>query len=259
MLARCLVPLALLLCLAFAPGASAETTGEPTGDQPSGCVQPGDADADNVSEEDLCQTDGGAGGGGQSCEPTPEPGTTGGGTEPGGDQTADAGDASADPAGDGDTGGDAAEDPAIDLPFEAQREYRDFCEMPEFDRGFLRRTWRFGGDATSFGDGILTMTVTSPPRVPARFREQASRFLGLEVAVVLGRRTDVVSARRARRSSRGGRRGGRGGNRRVSPRALSRAGRVQVQGKLLPPSRWRQDANGQRIPTIRASRVTIGG
>lgn len=248
MLARYLVPLALLLCLAFAPGASAETTGEPTGDQPSGCVQPGDADADNVSEEDLCQT----GGGGQSCEPTPEPGTTGGGTEPGGDQTAGAGDASADPAGDG----DAAEDPAIDLPFEARREYRDFCEMPEFDRGFLRRTWRFGGDATSFGDGILTMTVTSPPRVPARFREQASRFLGLEVAVVLGRRTDVVSARRARRSSRGGR---RGGNRRMSPRALRRAGRVQVQGKLLPPSRWRQDANGQRIPTIRASRVTIGG
>ena len=251
MLARYLLPLALLICLAVAPTAMARNGEDAPGEEPATCVQPGDADADNVPEEDLCQTEEG-GETPQSCEPAPEPGATPPAGEGEGD-TDDAGEA--DDPGEAEDAGAEEEDELVDLPFESQREYRDFCEMPDFDRGFLRRSWRFGGDATSFGDGLLTMIITSPPRVPARFREQAARLVGLEVAVELGRRTDVVSARRARRSSRGGR---RGSTRRVSRRALRRAGRVQVQGKLLPPSRWRQDANGQRIPTIRATKITIG-
>lgn len=256
MLARYLLPLALLICLAAAPTALAGNDEDAAGNEPSTCVQPGDADADNVSEEDLCETDQGTGDGAGApnpCGPAPEPGGNAPAGEPGEDPPGEAGDAGDDAADEGDEP-DLPQEPV--LPFESGREYRDFCETPEFEAGFLRRAWRFGGEATSFGDGVLTLTVGSAPRVPARFREQAGRLVGLEVAVLVGRRTDVVSARRARRSSRRGR---RGGARRVSQRSLRRAGRVQVQGKLLPPSRWRQDSNGQRVPTVRATKITLGG
>lgn len=254
MLVRYLLPLALLICLAAAPTALAANDEDAPGGEPATCVQPSDADADNVSEEDLCETGEAGGGAGEpgACAPTPPPGNEPGGTPPGetGGEPGEAGDEPGDDAGEGD------EPDEIDLPFESRREYRDFCETPAFEAGFLRRAWRFGGEATGFGDGVLTIRVGSAPRVPARFREQAGRLVGLEAAVLVGRRTDVVSARRARRSSRGGR---RGSARRVSQRSLRRAGRVQVQGKLLPPSRWRQDANGQRIPTVRATKITLGG
>ena len=275
MRARYLLPLALLICLAVAPTALARNNEHAPGQEPAACVHPSDADADNVSEEDLCETEEGAAGEGGTpageggapageggapageggapnpCEPAPAPGANAG-EEPG--ETPEGEDPPADEAAEGDA---SAEDAGYErlLPFESGREYRDFCEMPDFDRGFLRRTWRFGGDATSFGDGVLTMIIGSAPRVPARFREQAGRLVGLEVAVLVGRRTRLVSPRSARGSSRRGR---RGSARRVAIRALQRAGRVRVEGKLLHPSRWRQDANGQRIPTIRATKVTIG-
>lgn len=255
MLARYLLPLALLICLAVAPTAVASNDEDAPGDEPATCVQPGDSDADNVSEEDLCETDQGTGDGAGTadpCAPTNEPGGDAPGNEPAENAPGNAGDAGDDPADEGDEP-DLPQEPV--LPLEQSREYRDFCETPEFEAGFLRRAWRFGGEATGFGDGVLTLTVGSAPRVPARFREQAGRLVGLEMAVLVGRRTDVVSARRARRSSRGGR---RGSARRVSQRSLRRAGRVAVQGKLLPPSRWRQDANGQRVPTVRATKITLG-
>ena len=248
MLPRYLLPLALLICLVAAPAALANNGGDQPGNEQPACVPAGDADADNVSQEDVCQGNEGTPPP-QSCEPAPEPA----GEQPTGEEAAqeeaDAGDDETADAGDElDLPGDPL------LPFESGREYRDFCEAPEFDQGFLRRTWRFGGEASGFGDGVLTTVIGTAPRVPARFREQAERLVGLEVAVVVGRRTDLVAARRARGARRGAR---RGSSRRVSRRTLRRAGRVQIQGKLLPPSRWRQDANGQRIPTIRASRITL--
>jgi hypothetical protein len=251
---RLLLALALVLLLAVAPPALARAEGAPANDR-AGCVDPGDADADNVPEEDLCSTERG-GGTSDPCAPPPPTGDQpAGGT---GDQQAGESDddpAEQPPADDGETE-ESPDDDELDLPIEAAREYRDFCEEPVFDQGFLRRAWRFGGDASSFSGGVLTLTVRSTPRVPARFREQAGRLAGLEFAVVVSRRTRLVSAGAARRSSRRGR---RSGGRRVTERALRQAGRVRVDGKLLPPSRWRRDADGRRVPTVRASKITLGG
>ena len=49
------------------------------------------------------------------------------------------------------------------------------------------------------------------------------------------------------------------GLKRVSAQALEDANRALVHGKLLPPSKWQEDADGEPTPTIRAKKVHITG
>ena len=240
--------LALCLCLALAPAALANVDDAPP-EEPAacpaeldGCDQPGGDDAEQRpggEQPERCRPDG-------DDEPAGEDGQEDA-DEPAGDDAADEPDSDAESA--DDEVGDPQAEAETALPAPG---FRDFCEAPVFDRGFLRRNWRVGGDATGFSDGVLGMTVTSIPRVPARFREQAGRLEGLQLAVVVSRRTQLSRTRT--RTARGA---GRRGSRRVSPGTLERARRVKVEGKLLPPSRWRRDADGLRVPTVRASRVTV--
>lgn len=226
--------LAFCLCLALAPTALANDEEAPPEDPAAcpaeldGCDAPG---GDEDGEPEACRPDG-------QDEPAGEDGEA---DEPAGDDVEDAEDADDEEVGDP----QAEAETALPAPG-----FRDFCEAPVFDRGFLRRRWRVGGHVTGFGDGVLGVTVTSIPRVPARFREQAGRLEGLQLAVVISRRTKLSRTRTARGA-------GRRGSRRVSPETLERARRVKVEGKLLPPSRWRRDADGLRVPTVRASRVTV--
>lgn len=226
MLTRGLISLALLLGLALAPAAMAEP--EPVTEDPAGCIPPDDADADNVSEEDLCAPAGGEDDGAAACEP--------GAGEPPVEEGEDV---------------ELEEEGEAGAPSEAAPEYRDFCEPPAFDPGFLRRAWRFNGDAAGFSGGVLKLTISGIPGVPAAFREQADALVGLEVAVVVGSRTRLEPARAARGSR-------RKRARRVTGRTLQRAGRVRVAGKLLAPERWRTDADGRRVPTVRATRIALG-
>lgn len=232
--------LAICLCLALAPTAVANVPAEDPAVCPSeldGCNEP-------ESDEDGEQSEG---------EDDPEA------CEPAGEDAED--ESAGDDEGDGSAGDEPDEDEVGEPRAEAETAlpapgFRDFCEAPVFDRGFLRRKWRVGGDATGFSDGVLGVTVTSIPRVPARFRQQAARLEGLQLAVVISRRTKL-SRSRTRTRTRAARGAGRRGSRRVSPGTLERARRVKVEGKLLPPSRWRRDADGLRVPTVRASRVTV--
>ena len=217
--------LALCLCLALAPTALANNEEAPP-EEPAACPQ--GQDEPPAAEDDEADADEPAGDDDAGEEPEVD-------EEPGDDE-----------AGDDEVGDPQAEaETALPAPG-----FRDFCEAPVFDRGFLRRKWRVGGDATGFAEGVLSVTVTSIPRVPARFREQAGRLEGLQLAVVVNRRTKLSRTRTARGAR-------RRGSRRVSPGTLERARRVKVEGKLLPPSRWRRDADGLRVPTVRASRVTV--
>lgn len=234
--------LAICLCLALAPTALANQ-GEAPADDPAACPAGLDDCNEPGGDEDGEQSEGEDDP--EACEPDGEDGQEG----EDGEQDAD------EPVGD-DAGDELAGDDELGEP-QAEAEtalpapgFRDFCEAPVFDRGFLRRKWRVGGDATGFSDGVLGVTVTSIPRVPARFREQAGRLEGLQLAVVVSRRTKLSRTRTARGAR-------RRGSRRVSPGTLERARRVKVEGKLLPPSRWRRDAEGLRVPTVRASRVTV--
>jgi hypothetical protein len=43
----------------------------------------------------------------------------------------------------------------------------------------------------------------------------------------------------------------------VGRKALDDADEVAVKGKLLKPSQWHEDEDGNRIPTIRAKSITI--
>lgn len=240
--------LALLLCCVMAPVALAED-GDPPGEEPAACH------ARSVQDEDRCEPGGEDGTGGQEPAGGREPegcdGDDGAGDEPGGgDGEGSEGD---ELAGEGEDGeGETGEEDEDELgaPIaEAETAppapgFRDFCEAPVFDRGLLRRTWRLGGRASGFEGGALAVTVSSPPRVPRRFQAQAQRLVGLELAVVVNRRTKL--SRRARSTGR-----------RPSPATLRRARRVRVEGKLLPPSRWRRDADGLRVPTVQARRVTV--
>lgn len=235
--------LALLLCCVMAPVALAED-GDPPRDEPVAC------DARSVQDEDACEPAGEGGSGGEEPAGGREPQGCDGGNGAGDDAGDDDGEASDgdEPEGEDDGEGDGEDELGAPIA-EAETAppapgFRDFCEAPVFDRGLLRRTWRLGGRASGFEGGVLALTVSSPPRVPRRFREQAGRIVGLELAVLVNRHTKL--SRRARSAKR-----------RPSPATLRRARRVRVEGKLLPPSRWRRDAEGLRVPTVQARRVTV--
>lgn len=114
------------------------------------------------------------------------------------------------------------------------------CGAPDFARGFLSRVWKFVGEADGYEDGKLSMTVGRILNVPRRFREQDDELIDEDALVLVGRARVFDSD-----------------NRRVAKSELDGAENVRVHGKLLPPSKWAEDEDGQPVTTIRAKKVYI--
>lgn len=118
-------------------------------------------------------------------------------------------------------------------------------EGPAFKPGFLKRAWRFRGEANGFADDVLDVTITRIAGLPKRFRDQDDELIDEFAFVLVGARTRVIDADgdRVRGDARAA--------------ALDDANEVKAVGKLLAPDRWRDDEDDEPVPTIRAKRIVI--
>lgn len=119
----------------------------------------------------------------------------------------------------------------------------DDRRAPKFRPSFLNRVWRFEGSADFFEAGVLGMTVEKVRGLPRRLRDQDDELLDQDALVLVSSRAKVYDA----------------AGKRTTADALADADRVSVRGKLLPPSKWRDDEDGQSTPTLRAKRVYVLG
>lgn len=107
----------------------------------------------------------------------------------------------------------------------------------------FNRVVTFRCDADGFGDGELSVTIRSIGGLPKGLRQDFNEAVDDQDGLVLVGRTARVY--------KNGERVGKG--------KLDDADGVAVKGKLLRPGQWREDEDGNPIPTIRAKRVTITG
>jgi len=118
--------------------------------------------------------------------------------------------------------------------------------VPTLERGFLNRVWKFEGEADGYEDGVLSMTLSKILNLPKRMGGQDDELVDQDTLVLVGSRTRVYDANELVRERR-------------EAAELASAEHVRVQGKMLPPSKWRKDEDDQPVPTIRAKKVFILG
>lgn len=110
----------------------------------------------------------------------------------------------------------------------------------DFDRGFLNRVWKFEVEVDSLDGDELDVTLNKVLNLPKRFADQDDDLVDQAAIVLIGKKTKIVSD-----------------GKRVSRTVLDNSELVRVQGKLLPPKKWRKDEDDQETPTIRAKKIII--
>lgn len=118
--------------------------------------------------------------------------------------------------------------------------------VPTLERGFLNRVWKFEGEADGYEDGVLSMTLSKVLNLPKKMADQDDELVDQDTLVLVGSRTRVYDGTKPVRERR-------------EAAELASAENVRVQGKMLPPSKWRKDEDGEPVPTIRAKKVFILG
>jgi hypothetical protein len=112
---------------------------------------------------------------------------------------------------------------------------------PAFDRKFINRVWKFVVELDSVEEGKLEVTIGKVLNLPKRFRSQDDELIDESAIVLLERKARVYED-----------------GKRVSKDALEDVdGNLRVQGKLLPPRKWQEDEDGEKVPTVRAKKVYI--
>jgi len=111
---------------------------------------------------------------------------------------------------------------------------------PAFERGFLNRVWKFVGEIDGYDEGVLSITVAKILNLPKRFRDQDDSLVDEDARVLVAAGVRVVKD-----------------GKRVGRAELADAENVRVHGKLLKPSKWQKDEDGERTPTIRAKKIHI--
>jgi hypothetical protein len=111
----------------------------------------------------------------------------------------------------------------------------------EFRADFINRVWKFRGSSSGFEAGVLNITVEKVVNLPKKFRDQDDELIDQDAYVLIGAKVKVVDAE----------------GKRVPQSALEDADQVQVEGKLLPTAKWRDDEDGTSVTTIRAKRLRI--
>jgi hypothetical protein len=114
---------------------------------------------------------------------------------------------------------------------------------PHFKASFINRVWSFDGavDEVDLEGHTLDMTTSAIEDLPARFASQDDPILDQDTHVLYGPKTKVFGPEGTA----------------VSQDYLEYADSVVVRGKLLPPAKWTENADGVRVPTIRAKRLYI--
>jgi hypothetical protein len=100
----------------------------------------------------------------------------------------------------------------------------------------------FRATADGFAAGRLAVTLSDVGGVSKKLRADVRDALDDQDGIVLVSTTIKV------RDSKG---------RKLELSALDDADTVTIRGKLLRPSRWRADEDGNKVPTIRAKRIVV--
>jgi hypothetical protein len=119
-------------------------------------------------------------------------------------------------------------------------------DVPALERGFLNRVWKFVGEADGYDKGVLSMTLSKVLNLPKPMADQDDELIDEDTLVLVGSHTRVYDGTKLVRERR-------------EASELASAESVRVQGKMLPPSKWRNDEDDQPVPTIRAKKVFILG
>lgn len=110
----------------------------------------------------------------------------------------------------------------------------------DFERGFLNRVWKFEVEIDSLDADELDVTLNKVLNLTKRFADQDDDLVDQAAIVLIGKKTKIIEdGKRATRAE------------------LDNADLARVQGKLLPPKKWRKDEDDQETPTIRAKKVII--
>lgn len=114
-------------------------------------------------------------------------------------------------------------------------------DMPAFNRSFLNRVWKFGVEIDGADDGTLEVTIGKVMNLPKRLRAQDDELVDEAALVLFDKKVRVYD-----------------NGKRVRSANLDEAdGNAVVHGKLLPPKKWRKDADGEPVPTIRARKIYL--
>ena len=111
------------------------------------------------------------------------------------------------------------------------------ADMPVFGRGFL--VWKFGVEIDDVDAGKLQVTIGKVLNLPKRMRAQDDALVDEAAIVVLSGGIRIYKNGKPAR-----------------PGGLSDLiGEAVIHGKLLAPSKWEKDEDGDPVPTIRARKI----
>lgn len=108
-----------------------------------------------------------------------------------------------------------------------------------FKRAFLNRIWRFAGEDPIVDGNVMNVTLLKVANLPRRFRHMDDELVDQDLMVKLGRGAKLRDC----------------DGDRVSREDLEDFTEVNVRGKLLRPSKWLEDEDGETTPTVRAKSV----
>lgn len=110
-------------------------------------------------------------------------------------------------------------------------------------RTAFNKVFTFKCDDDGYANGVVSVTITSIKGLGKSIKDDFNEAVDDQDGLVLvGKGVKVL---------RKGKQVGRG--------QLDDADEIAVKGKLLKPEQWREDEDGNEIPTIRAKRITILG
>jgi hypothetical protein len=132
---------------------------------------------------------------------------------------------------------------AVDLR-QHRRTPPECADLPHFKASFLNRVWRFNGAVDSFqntDDHVLSITVESIEGLPKRYRNQDDDLLDQDAYVLMSENIRVFSPE----------------NELISHDELEHADYVRVRARVLRPRQWRENEDGDVVPTLRAKRIYV--
>lgn len=106
----------------------------------------------------------------------------------------------------------------------------------------FNKVFTFRCDDDGFDDGVVSVTITSIKGLGKSLKDDFNEAVDDQDGFVLVGKSVRVFNKKGKK---------------VKQSALDDATEIAVKGKLLKPSQWRKDDDGNRIPTIRAKQIDI--
>jgi hypothetical protein len=115
------------------------------------------------------------------------------------------------------------------------------ADMPVFARGFLNRVWKFGVEIDGADAGKINVTIGKVLNLPRSMRTQDDALVDEAAIVVLSGNIRIYKNGKP-----------------AGPGSLDDLdGEAVIHGKLLAPSKWEKDEDGDAVPTIRARKIYL--